>query len=136
MPHEVACVDLTPFNYARASSALNNSSNLSLFGSRTNGPAEFNFPDEYQPYLVAVGLWLGHGLVLLRLPDLELLYEEPLPETTASTGTALLPRSILMTQLEDIAYLFVAMGDGTLYFYTIDLSGGWYKFLKFYFVYN
>ncbi|VDQ02535.1 unnamed protein product [Trichobilharzia regenti] len=81
-------------------------------------------PDASVPHIVAVGLWLGHGLALLKLPNLELVHEEPLPETTASTGTALLPRSVLIAQLEDMAYLFAAMGDGTLYFYTIDPSGG------------
>ncbi|KAA0197716.1 DNA damage-binding protein 1 [Fasciolopsis buskii] len=112
MPHEVACVDLTPFDQTRA--AL-------IFGRPlvTDPP-----PDPDVPHVVAVGLWLGHGLALLRLPTLELLHEEPLPETTASTGTALLPRSVLISQLEDTAYLFAAMGDGTLYFYTIDPTEG------------
>uniref|UniRef100_A0A3Q0KTB3 DNA damage-binding protein 1 n=1 Tax=Schistosoma mansoni TaxID=6183 RepID=A0A3Q0KTB3_SCHMA len=116
MSHEVACIDLTPFNRDRAIAAINavSSNHLDSTSSST--------PDKSVPYLVAVGLWLGHGLALLKLPNLELVHEEPLPETTASTGTALLPRSVLIAQLEDIAYLFAAMGDGTLYFYTIDPS--------------
>ncbi|KAF5400819.1 DNA damage binding protein 1 [Paragonimus heterotremus] len=106
MPHEVACVDLTPFDHKRAALSLNQ-------------PLIEHEVDYSVPQLVAVGLWLGHGLALLKLPGLELVHEEPLPEITASTGTALLPRSVLMAQLEDTAYLFAAMGDGTLYFYTI-----------------
>ncbi|CAH8566044.1 unnamed protein product [Heterobilharzia americana] len=116
MAHEVACVDLTPFDHGRAIAAINAGSSNHM------ETTPLSTPSEAVPHLVAVGLWLGHGLALLKLPNLELVHEEPLPETTASTGTALLPRSVLIAQLEDMAYLFAAMGDGTLYFYTIDPS--------------
>ncbi|CAH8852959.1 unnamed protein product [Trichobilharzia szidati] len=122
MPHEVACVDLTPFHHGRAIAAINSGSSSSSNHHMDTTPS--STPDASVPHIVAVGLWLGHGLALLKLPNLELVHEEPLPETTASTGTALLPRSVLIAQLEDMAYLFAAMGDGTLYFYTIDPSGG------------
>lgn len=118
MSHEVACIDLTPFNHDRAIAAIN------AVSSNYIDPTSSSTLDKSVPSLVAVGLWLGHGLALLKLPNLELVHEEPLPETTASTGTALLPRSVLIAQLEDMAYLFAAMGDGTLYFYTIDPSEG------------
>ncbi|KAH8872464.1 DNA damage-binding protein 1 [Schistosoma japonicum] len=117
MAHEVACVDLTPFHHGRAIAGIN----AGLSG-HIDSPS-LSTLDESTPHLVAVGLWLGHGLALLKLSNLEIVHEEPLPETTASTGTALLPRSVLIAQLEDMAYLFAAMGDGTLYFYTIDPSG-------------
>ncbi|VDP42511.1 unnamed protein product [Schistosoma mattheei] len=116
MSHEVACIDLTPFNHDRAIAAIN------AVSSNYIDSTSSSTLDKSVPSLVAVGLWLGHGLALLKLPNLELVHEEPLPETTASTGTALLPRSVLIAQLEDMAYLFAAMGDGTLYFYTIDPS--------------
>ncbi|CAL8070914.1 unnamed protein product [Calicophoron daubneyi] len=107
MPHEVACIDLTPFDHNQAV--------LALGGTELTNP-----PDPSVPHFVAVGLWMGHGLALLKLPNLDIVHEEPLPETTASTGTALLPRSVLIAQLEDTAYLFAATGDGTLYFYIIS----------------
>ncbi|TGZ72028.1 hypothetical protein CRM22_002338 [Opisthorchis felineus] len=107
MSNEVACIDLTPFDHKRAAYAASQASTI-------DEPVDYTVPQ-----LVAVGLWLGYGIALLRLPNLELVHEEPLPETTASTGTALLPRSVLLAQLEDMAYLFAAMGDGTLYFYTV-----------------
>lgn len=119
MPYEVACVDLTPFDHARAASILRSADSSLSTASVGEAAAATDVPQ-----LAAVGMWMGHGLALLTLPDLEVVHREPLPETTASTGTAVLPRSILMAQMDDMAYLFAAMADGTLYFYTIDPTPG------------
>jgi DNA damage-binding protein 1 len=35
-----------------------------------------------------------------------------------------LPRSLLILTMEDIVYLLVALGDGTLYYYQIDMETG------------
>ncbi|CAH8550615.1 unnamed protein product [Dicrocoelium dendriticum] len=110
MSQEVACIDLSPFDHARAAST---------YGQTPAAPSGDTPVDYSVPHMVAVGLWLGHGLFILSLPKLDVIHEEPLPETAVSTGSALLPRSLLMAQLEDTAYLFVATGDGTLYFYTM-----------------
>ncbi|VEL31181.1 unnamed protein product [Protopolystoma xenopodis] len=147
LSHEVACIDLTPFDEARAMAAVRSTCVNTTASTNTSLPylctAQFcslsptsaststtaldpastvNPSVSQEPRLAAIGLWLGGGLVLLRLPSLDLLHEEPLPETTASAGTALLPRSILIAQLEETAHLFAAMGDGTLYYYTIDVT--------------
>ncbi|PIO53416.1 hypothetical protein TELCIR_25249, partial [Teladorsagia circumcincta] len=36
----------------------------------------------------------------------------------------MLPRSIMMTKLENTIYLMVALGDGTLYYYRVDRENG------------
>lgn len=130
LPHEAACIDMSPFDKATAAVAPAHSfqspRSRALAKSLLSTTAK-TLPSNQslaEPEIVAVGLWLGHGIVLLKLPSLELLYNEPLPETTASLGTALLPRSILIAQLEEVAFLFAAMGDGSMYYYTIDCTTG------------
>lgn len=52
---------------------------------------------------VAIGLWRGTNLLLLRLPELATVAEDVLP-------TTLVPRSVLLTTLESVQYLFVSFG--------------------------
>ncbi|VDN11490.1 unnamed protein product [Dibothriocephalus latus] len=124
LPHEVACIDMSPFDRTKLLAASQLRSPQPQLQSPQ--PVSMQSADENfgtiscgEPQYAAVGLWMGHGLALLQLPSLEVVHLEPLPETTASTGTAVLPRSILISQLNDTAFLFAAMGDGALYYYTI-----------------
>jgi DNA damage-binding protein 1 len=52
---------------------------------------------------VAVGLWGGFNVQLLRLPSLEIVSTATIPETV--------PRTILLQTLEEEDYLFVALGN-------------------------
>ncbi|SAL95103.1 hypothetical protein [Absidia glauca] len=61
---------------------------------------------------VAVGLWKGTNVRLLRLPTLEIVSTATIP------GTA--PVNILLQTLEEEDYLFVALGNGKLVHYTLS----------------
>ncbi|KAH8557053.1 CPSF A subunit region-domain-containing protein [Umbelopsis sp. PMI_123] len=62
---------------------------------------------------VAVGLWTDISARILSLPEFKLIVKENL-------GIESIPRSILMTTMEDIPYLFVASGDGQLFSFKFD----------------
>ncbi|CAH3044667.1 unnamed protein product [Porites lobata] len=67
--------------------------------------------------LVAVGLWTDISVRVLKLPGCEQLFIEML-------GGEIIPRSILKTSFEGIHYLLCALGDGTLFYFTMDPSNG------------
>lgn len=81
--------------------------------------------DDLEPDYVAVGMWMGHGVALLKLPSLEVVCTEPLPTMVPNSGVAILPRSITIAQFEGLVYLFTVTGDGSLYYYNLDCSTGW-----------
>ncbi|CAO3622733.1 unnamed protein product [Cunninghamella echinulata] len=74
-----------------------------------------------QPYassIIAVGLWRQVGVRLLRFDStLTCIAKEELPGMVT-------PRSILMTRLEDICYLIIALGDGQVYNFKLDSRQG------------
>nr|CAG4647642.1 EOG090X00HD [Moina brachiata] len=63
--------------------------------------------------MCAVGLWTDISARLLKLPTLEELCKEPL-------GGDIIPRSILMALFEGTPYLLVAIGDGSLFYFTLN----------------
>lgn len=63
--------------------------------------------------ICAVGLWSDNSVRLLSIPKLEELHVEML-------GGDIIPRSVLMVKFEDINYLLVTLGDGLLYYFTIN----------------
>ncbi|PFX32002.1 DNA damage-binding protein 1 [Stylophora pistillata] len=67
--------------------------------------------------LVAVGLWTDISVRVLKLPSCEQLFVEML-------GGEIIPRSILKTSFEGIHYLLCALGDGTLFYFTMDPNTG------------
>lgn len=67
--------------------------------------------------LCAVGLWTDISVRVLRVPSLEQLHKE-------SIGGEIIPRSILTTAFEGIAYLLCALGDGSLFYFSLDFSTG------------
>lgn len=67
--------------------------------------------------LVAVGLWTDISVRVLKLPSCEQLHVEML-------GGEIIPRSILKTCFEGIHYLLCALGDGTLFYFTMDPNAG------------
>ncbi|KAL3321308.1 DNA damage-binding protein 1 [Cichlidogyrus casuarinus] len=72
---------------------------------------------------LAVGLWLGHGVHLLSVPGLDSLCEGKLTDSTNHSSSSInLPRSILLTEMDTHPYLLVAMGDGTLFYFAIEMD--------------
>lgn len=67
--------------------------------------------------LIAVGLWTDISVSVLTLPDLETLNNEKL-------GGEMIPRSILMTNFEGINYLLCALGDGSMFYFTLNVKDG------------
>lgn len=62
---------------------------------------------------IAVGLWTDISVALLKVPTLEILRNEKL-------GGEMIPRSILMTNFEGINYLLCALGDGSMFYFTLN----------------
>ena len=67
--------------------------------------------------LVAVGLWTDISVRILLLPDLSEMNKELL-------GGEIIPRSILMTSFEGNTYLLCALGDGSMYYFTVNGQNG------------
>lgn len=64
--------------------------------------------------IAAVCTWASHELILLSLPDLQII-------TSLALDTAFLPRSIVTSTFNDnIAHLFIGLGDGTLVTFVLD----------------
>ncbi|XP_031628469.1 DNA damage-binding protein 1 isoform X2 [Contarinia nasturtii] len=62
---------------------------------------------------IAVGLWTDISVTILKVPTLEVLNNEKL-------GGEMIPRSILMANFEGINYLLCALGDGSMYYFTLN----------------
>eukprot|EP00111_Clytia_hemisphaerica_P011207 TCONS_00032834-protein len=67
--------------------------------------------------LLAVGLWTDISVRLLRLPNLQEIHKVKL-------GGEIIPRSILMIQLEDTNYLLCSLGDGSVFYFLLDRNQG------------
>ncbi|TRY96321.1 hypothetical protein DNTS_021823 [Danionella cerebrum] len=65
----------------------------------------------------AVGLWTDISARLLKLPCFSPLHKEML-------GGEIIPRSILMTSFEGSHYLLCALGDGALFYFSLDVHTG------------
>ncbi|KAJ8968134.1 hypothetical protein NQ317_007859, partial [Molorchus minor] len=63
--------------------------------------------------LVAVGLWTDISARVLRLPDLSEATKELL-------GGEIIPRSILMASFEGHNYLLCALGDGSMFYFSLQ----------------
>ena len=61
----------------------------------------------------AFGLWNDISVTLLSLPDMECLDKSEL-------GGEIIPRSVLLTTFSEIPYLFVSIGDGTLFYFPLE----------------
>lgn len=82
-------------------------------------PLVSNTSDESaKAQICAVGLWNDNSVRLLELPSLEERHSQML-------GGEIIPRSVLMVMFEGIKYLLVTLGDGMLFYFTIndDLCG-------------
>nr|CAB3236585.1 DNA damage-binding protein 1 [Phallusia mammillata] len=98
LPHEVACLTIDHLNGEKISpESMEASTQL----------AE----------ICAVGLWNDNSARVLKLPSLEEMYQEKLADE-------IIPRSILLVQFEGINYLLVTLGDGTLFYFTLDENTG------------
>jgi len=67
--------------------------------------------------LLAVGLWTDISARILRLPTLEQVCHEPL-------GGEIIPRSILLTCFDQLNYLLVALGDGSMFYFSLNKVTG------------
>ncbi|KAK3102365.1 hypothetical protein FSP39_010832 [Pinctada imbricata] len=69
--------------------------------------------------MCCLGLWTDISARVLRLPTFESLHVEML-------GGEIIPRSILMTTFEGIQYLLVALGDGALFYFNLNVDTGYF----------
>ncbi|KPI95266.1 DNA damage-binding protein 1 [Papilio xuthus] len=67
--------------------------------------------------LLGVGLWTDISVRVLRLPDLTQLHAEKL-------SGEIIPRSLLISELEGVCYLLCALGDGSMFYFTLDRETG------------
>ncbi|XP_037294045.1 DNA damage-binding protein 1 isoform X2 [Manduca sexta] len=67
--------------------------------------------------LLGVGLWTDISVRVLRLPDLRPLHNERL-------SGEIIPRSLLICVLEGVCYLLCALGDGSMFYFTLDQETG------------
>lgn len=67
--------------------------------------------------LLGVGLWTDISVRVLRLPDLAPLHTEKL-------SGEIIPRSLLICVLEGVWYLLCALGDGSMFYFTLDPHTG------------
>ncbi|XP_028177041.1 DNA damage-binding protein 1 [Ostrinia nubilalis] len=67
--------------------------------------------------LLGVGLWTDISVRVLRLPDLAPLHKEKL-------SGEIIPRSLLICVLEGVCYLLCALGDGSMFYFTLDQDSG------------
>ncbi|CAG9789143.1 unnamed protein product [Diatraea saccharalis] len=67
--------------------------------------------------LLGVGLWTDISVRVLRLPDLRPLHTEKL-------SGEIIPRSLLICVLEGVCYLLCALGDGSMFYFTVDQETG------------
>lgn len=73
--------------------------------------------DKEKSSLCAIGLWTDISVQLLTLPQFDKVFTQPL-------GGDIIPRSVLMVEMGSIYYLLCALGDGCLYYYTLDPHTG------------
>ncbi|WAR03144.1 DDB1-like protein [Mya arenaria] len=66
----------------------------------------------------AIGLWTDISARILKLPSFESMHVEML-------GGEIIPRSILMTTFEGIHYLLCALGDGSLFYFHLNIVTGY-----------
>ncbi|XP_045537764.1 DNA damage-binding protein 1 [Papilio machaon] len=67
--------------------------------------------------LLGVGLWTDISVRVLRLPELTQLHAEKL-------SGEIIPRSLLISELEGVCYLLCALGDGSMFYFTLDRETG------------
>ncbi|CAH1785310.1 unnamed protein product [Owenia fusiformis] len=68
-------------------------------------------------HMCAVGLWTDISARILQLPNFDSLHVEMLEGE-------IIPRSILMATFEGLNYLLCALGDGSLYYFALDIQTG------------
>ncbi|OAY75001.1 DNA damage-binding protein 1a [Ananas comosus] len=67
--------------------------------------------------LAAVGMWTDISVRVFSLPSLELMTKENL-------GGEIIPRSVLLCNLEGVSYLLCALGDGHLFNFLLNTKTG------------
>lgn len=73
--------------------------------------------DSDKAEIIAVGLWTDISARILRVPNLEEANREFL-------GGEIIPRSILMTCFEGLNYLLCALGDGSMFYFSLNKQTG------------
>uniref|UniRef100_H2YRR9 DNA damage-binding protein 1 n=1 Tax=Ciona savignyi TaxID=51511 RepID=H2YRR9_CIOSA len=96
LPHEVACLTIEPL---------------------VSDPSALDGPNPVVAHVCAVGLWNDNTARVLKLPSLEEMQQQKLAEE-------IIPRSILLVQFDGIDYLLVTLGDGTLFYFTLNAETG------------
>ncbi|VDN05556.1 unnamed protein product [Thelazia callipaeda] len=70
-----------------------------------------------QSELCAIGYWTDLSVALLKLPFLKEVIREKIPGD-------MLSRSIMLSYMEKTLYLLVALGDGTVHYFHVDIEQG------------
>lgn len=73
--------------------------------------------DASRAEMIAVGLWTDISARILKVPTLEEINREFL-------GGEIIPRSILMTCFEGLNYLLCALGDGSMFYFSLNKHTG------------
>lgn len=110
LPNEVSCVDCSLLSAGAAVSSSLADDDVMADVDVTPATASLE-----SPTMAAVGMWTEVSVRLLSLPSLQPLRTEPL-------GGQVIARSVLLSTLEDVNYLLVALGDGHLFTFRVDAS--------------
>lgn len=88
----------------------------------------FILEDNSESKFFAVGFWNEHSISLYSLkPEINQMTKEKI-------GGDVLPRSILLVSMEMINYLLVALGDGTIFYFKIDILTGFIYYIYLYII--
>ncbi|XP_064600976.1 DNA damage-binding protein 1-like [Liolophura sinensis] len=74
--------------------------------------------DSEKADLCALGLWTDISVRVVKLPNFDSLHVEML-------GGEIIPRSILMSTFEGLHYLLCALGDGSLFYFNLNIDTGY-----------
>lgn len=113
--YEVSCIDISPiglnlflllFYIQKNKDEFLHSSSLLL-----------NLGKKNESEVIALAYWTEMSVALMTISDMKEV-------TRQKVGDDMLARSILLCTMEDIVYLLVGLGDGTLHYFQIDMSSG------------
>lgn len=76
-----------------------------------------NLGKKNESEVIALAYWTEMSVALMTISDMKEV-------TRQKVGDDMLARSILLCTMEDIVYLLVGLGDGTLHYFQIDMSSG------------
>lgn len=115
--HESTFQNMAELEFPRDISCID----LALIGNldRLSGQRQLTLDDNAPSPFITVGLWDDSTIFLYKLADNKL---EKLNETTVVRDV--LSRSVLLTRMDRVIYLMVALGNGSLHYYQFNEQTG------------